>query len=475
MNPEKNDDCPDPKTNSGSGYIGIVAGNGYVSEWLEYFVPWVNSQNMTPVVYENMFQHFDANDSAHRVWHQDPYWLMNLNDKNWAEYVTATTLGWMFDSENEGCFFDVSVETNVSLYNPKSSNPAPGNFNWWELPHKPTNAGIEITDRNAFALWMNGSFRQYFQNIYSLYHQDPEIYLIIPNVDQMATTVYDPVWLQGNGLGETVDGAMMENFGGYRGSDMYLSLERGFRHLTQRNKILITQFSASTPEERLRRTAMQMLIKNDVTFMNIINTGKVEWYPEYEIDLGRYVTLPETFGEMIVKGEGNAALWKRVYDSGAVVCNTSDTAFDYNPYGEGWTYIKTSGGGEINDDGTIKPQSINYVPFKGSISVKPSECLILRKFDAIDGVEDFNTENDFDLYPNPVEQNCNLSINLNQPQNISIAVTDVLGNQVKKFNFNGLSIGKNVVTLQISDLSPGIYTCKISGENIYKVVKLIKK
>jgi|GEM_PF-1714498 len=475
LNPGHNDDCPDPKTNKGSGFIGVVTPNGYLSEWDQYFTPWIKSQNLSGTQYEDLYQHYDFDDSVHRVWHQDPYWLMNITNSNWAEYIGSTCLGWMFGMENEGAFFDVGVEFDCSLYNPKAGNPAPGNFDWWLSPHKPTNSGIEITDRNKFTTWMNDSYLSYFQNIYKLFHQDPEVFLVIPNVDQMITTVYDPSWLDGNGIGETVDGAMMENFGNTTGSDMYLTLERGFRHITQKNKILIAQFPGATPEDRLRRTAMYMLIKNDVSFLNIINTGKVEWYPEYEIDLGKYVTLPESFQDMLTKGNGTEALWKRGYDSGEVICNTSSAPIDYKPSAEGWTYLKTSGGGEIGSDGTIRTQSINYIPFKGVISVKPSECLILRRFDSLVSVRDGFVDDNFALFPNPAENSVNFRINIDLRSSLTLSIIDVLGAKVRIIEFPDIGAGKSTFNIDLNGLSSGVYTCVVSGYNFSKVVKLLKK
>ena len=72
----------------------------------------------------------------------------------------------------------------------------------------------------------------------------------------MVTTVYDPTWTDGNASGETIDGAMMESFGGYRGQDMWLSMERCIRHITGRGKILIAQFYDATEVERLRQTEL---------------------------------------------------------------------------------------------------------------------------------------------------------------------------------------------------------------------------
>src|SRR5262249_44660279 len=149
-------------------------------------------------------------DSLHRVWHQDPYWLMNIENSDWTQYIGDETLDWMRGNQDEGCFFDVAVETNSSLYNPKKSDPPPHDFNWWQSPHGPSGYVGTIADYSNFDDWQNPRSLRYFQNIYRRFHTDSVDYLVLPNVDQMVTTVYDPTWLDGDASGETIDGAMME-------------------------------------------------------------------------------------------------------------------------------------------------------------------------------------------------------------------------------------------------------------------------
>lgn len=148
---------------------------------------------------------------------------------------------------------------------------------------------------------MNNQYLKYYQDIYKQYHTALFDYLLIPNVDQMATGWYDPVWMDGSFGGETIDGAMMESFGNYTGSDMYLTLDRCVRHITGRGKILIAQWYDDSPKERYRRIGMYMLVKNENSFVNIA-TGNVNWYPEYEISLGEQSPVPNNLQSMRVAG-----------------------------------------------------------------------------------------------------------------------------------------------------------------------------
>ena len=240
INPQNVNDCPLPH---GTSDITSCTPSGWVSEWNGYFTPWLASAGITKgsARFETMFQHYNSVDSTKRVWHSDPQWTMCLENADWRTYVADATITWMAGLQNEGCFFDVCVETMVhGLYNPASGDPAPHDFDWYLSPYGP--AGYTVATLSDFAVWMNGQYLGYWQSIYKRYHTPSADYLIIPNVDQMVTGWYDPAWMNGNAGGETIDGAMMENFGNSTGSDMYLSLSRAVKHLTGRGKILIAQF-----------------------------------------------------------------------------------------------------------------------------------------------------------------------------------------------------------------------------------------
>lgn len=381
LNPAKNSDCPDPKNNSGDDYIGVVAPEGYVSEYTTHFLPWLdkNAIEVNTPKFESMFQHYDTSSYQNRVWHSDPYWLMNINNANWQGYISEITINWMKGNNNEGCFFDVAVETNCSLYNPKNGNPEPRNFDWWGSPHYPAGFSETVKTRQDFAVWMNTGFLAYFKSIYKSFHSNQKDYLVIPNVDQMVTSVYDPYWLDGSDGDETVDGAMIEGFGGYTRSDMWLTLERSFRHLTSRNKIFIAQFYTNSDYERLRRTGMYMLIKNETSYINILGNGDIEWYPEYEIDLGNQKPLPAKFDDLRVAGSGWRSLWKRDYENGMVLCNTSETIMSFSPEGNGWKKITTTGGGGVSDEGIPATQQILLTDIGSSVEIGPGDCVILTK------------------------------------------------------------------------------------------------
>lgn len=375
INPQNDSDCPLPH---GTTPITSCTPKGWVSEWDSCLTPWLTAAGIPKGSsrFEQMFQHYTSVDPNNRVWHTDPQWTMCLENADWQTYVADVTINWMTGEQNEGCFFDVCVETMVpGLYNPAAGDPAPHNFNWYLSPYGP--AGHTIATLGDFAVWMNAQYLGYWQSIYKRFHTPSVDYLIIPNVDQMTTGWYDPVWMEGSANGETIDGAMMESFGNATGSDMYLTLSRAVKHLTGRGKILIAQFYDSTQAERYRRTGMYMLVKNENSFINILPQGGPSWFPEYEINLGDQSPVPAVIDSLRVAGSGSASLFKRDYQNGMVLCNTSGTVMNYTLGGGTWNVVSTSGGGNISNSGAAAQQSITFTPVSSQVSVPASGCMIL--------------------------------------------------------------------------------------------------
>jgi hypothetical protein len=280
-------------------------------------------------------------------------------------------------------------------------------------------------------------------------------------VDQMVTGWYDPTWLDGTN-GETIDGAMMESFGNATTSDMYLSLERGLRHITGRGKILIAQFYNNTQPERYRRIGMYMLIKNENSFVNIVD-GNVNWFPEYEIDLGDQNALPTDINPLRVAGSGSNSLFKRAYASGMVLCNTSPNTMNYTLSGNSWNRVVTSGGGTVDTSGQIAAQNIQLVPVSGSININASDCVILKNT-APNGVdEQIFSENNFSVAEDLGSGDITILIQSSQRISCDINIFDAKGSFVKNIFSGDVAIGKTEFKTDLNDLPPGIYFIRCTG------------
>jgi hypothetical protein len=472
LNPRHHDDCPQPHTLQGSGFIGVITPAGYVSEWLQYFTLWLaqHSISVGSSQYEQMFQHYDVLDSAHRAWHSDPYWLMNPDNNDWRNYMGDQCVNWMNGNENEGCFLDVSVETMTGgLYHPNQSDPAPYNFNWYISPHGPL--GYTINTLGDFAAYMNARYTGYYQYLYTRFHTGVVDFLVMPNVDQMITAWYDPAWLDGTN-GETIDGVMMESFGNATTSDMYLSLERGLRHITGRGKILIAQFYNNTQPERYRRTGMYMLIKNENSFVNIVD-GNVNWFPEYEIDLGDQSVLPADINPLRVAGSGSSSLFKRDYASGMVLCNTSSNTMTYTLSGNGWNRVVTSGGGTVDTSGQISAQNIQLVPVSGNININASDCVILKNTSPSGIKNQTLSEGNFSVAEDLSSGEITIQIESVRTVSFVLNMVDSKGSLVKNIVSGDAAAGKTEFKTDLNNLPQGVYFIRCTGE-INQSAKILK-
>jgi PKD repeat protein len=92
------------------------------------------------------------------------------------------------------------------------------------------------------------------------------------------------------------------------------------------------------------------------------------------------------------------------------------------------------------------------------------------------GIEDLDVNMDFNIYPNPVEDNTVISFILPEDQNIDIAITDVLGREVSKVFKGNLNAGEHNYTIADKGmLSSGIYIVKVNVDNRSFSKKLIVK
>ena len=78
------------------------------------------------------------------------------------------------------------------------------------------------------------------------------------------------------------------------------------------------------------------------------------------------------------------------------------------------------------------------------------------------------------LYPNPVNNKINLTINVPQKEKMQWQLSDNTGRTVKRGMYD-LSAGSTTVTIDIPGLSPGIYFMQLNGSTLQQVIKVIKQ
>jgi hypothetical protein len=100
---------------------------------------------------------------------------------------------------------------------------------------------------------------------------------------------------------------------------------------------------------------------------------------------------------------------------------------------------------------------------------------ISLNFDPTIGINESSTEiSGVSIYPNPSSSSVNLEMNIANPSEVSIQVTDLSGKIVATQNLGFLSLGKNQTTIQSASFNNGLYYVTISS-NGTSVTKMFIK
>ncbi len=346
--------------------VGNITGpNTFGQEDTDTFTPWVAANGATR---EDAYQHSATPDSTStRVSYPDPYWLMDIGSTEWQSYLQQTLLVWATfpTTKSTGFFFDVAF--------PPWYNYSPAT--WWAGP-----AGG--SSRQALDTWWMPRAQAYFQALRTAFApsaQHPR-YLVIPNPDSLDDGTDEPTFLQGT------DGVFTENWQNAIGdpTDWNLTVRRICRYVTGQAKVWMTDSTADVtgmPQaQRDMFIGTYLLIRNSTSYVMLL--PGLNWYPEYEMDLGGYIAEPPADIEQLkVAGAGGASggLYARQEVAGTVLVNSSAGALTYNVPAP-MVQAQWSGGGSVGSDGTEATQSLTYtttVP-AGPLSVPAATAIILR-------------------------------------------------------------------------------------------------
>ncbi len=107
----------------------------------------------------------------------------------------------------------------------------------------------------------------------------------------------------------------------------------------------------------------------------------------------------------------------------------------------------------------------NIEPFFGTTnSITSSE----------DGI--INLADQINIYPNPFMDNLEIDYYLEVKSDIKIRILDLLGREVAQLeNSSNQSVGEHSVTLNSSEMQPGVYFCKIEADDFSIVRKIVLK
>ena len=80
------------------------------------------------------------------------------------------------------------------------------------------------------------------------------------------------------------------------------------------------------------------------------------------------------------------------------------------------------------------------------------------------------------IWPNPVENTLNITLNINYSANYLIELFDLKGVNLKQIFRGNLELGDSNINYRTDNLSSGIYLVKITSDNgINKMIKFIKR
>jgi hypothetical protein len=100
---------------------------------------------------------------------------------------------------------------------------------------------------------------------------------------------------------------------------------------------------------------------------------------------------------------------------------------------------------------------------------------ISLNFDPTIGINETTTEiSGVSIYPNPSSSSVNLEMNIANPSEVSIQVTDLSGKIVATQNLGFLPLGKNQTTIQSASFNNGLYYVTISSNGTSVTKKFIK-
>lgn len=79
------------------------------------------------------------------------------------------------------------------------------------------------------------------------------------------------------------------------------------------------------------------------------------------------------------------------------------------------------------------------------------------------------------IYPNPASNEASAYLNLNENGTVKLELIDLLGKKIKELNWQNLSPGKQEFKIDLHEIPGGVYFCKSSFNNSFRVSKIMIK
>ncbi len=338
----------------GCGPHDFIIGDDWTSDWA------------TVNAHEDWFLH---NASDQRVYQTAWGWdVMDITytgaapNTDFPEYWITTVLDRIAVNEDDGVFAD---SFTVDGYGSGQCSPSHA---WLE----------DIALCQDY--WIP-ALHAYADAVKSRFEADGRGFLFLPNLGALVTG-WDTTDYQRLGHGGMIEGFCFWEGGSYFDvEDWELQLGR-MADLVYSNKVLLCQTyigSAGNYQDRMFATASHLLIKGAHTYFFMLAGEGLEYYPEYEVSLGRALAdLPADFTSL-----WNAAwgVYRRDYTNGIVLVNPGTEPADISSLGGSYWRVSASGGGAIEASAEYSG-SLSYTAVTSLTLPANSGAILLRSTNA---------------------------------------------------------------------------------------------
>ena len=327
---------------------------------------WQSAPNVTFITDGNAWANDYAAVNAHESWfwhnreHQrvtsnkDGKLLMNVSEPGFREYWRDSLVRQVEDGEYDGVFLD---SASPALLQGEARSPAdPRLF----ADGVRTNTFDELGGKSWIAAWQDW----------------------IADLDRSLSTRRIPLIPNVGGLVTTWDntdysltaGVFCEGFldPGFSTEDWNAAANQTLA-LVRRNKIVILQNYLPSADDVAKRQfllASYLLVKGARTYIAYFALDPLEWYPEWDLDLGAAQKSPVNLGDLSWNG-----IYRRDFDNGIVLVNPGTSAVQVNLEA---TFKRTepTGGGAVSSDGTVSGR-VQTIPVTAlEIGAKRAEILL---------------------------------------------------------------------------------------------------
>jgi Hypothetical glycosyl hydrolase family 15 len=327
---------------------------------------WQSAPNVMFITEGNAWANDYAAVNAHESWfwhnrenqrvtsNHDGKLLMNVSEPGFREHWRDSLIRQVEDGDYDGVFLD---SASPALLQGEARSPAdPRLF----ADGVRTNTFDELGGRSWIAAWQDW-----------IAELDRSLSTrgipLIPNVGSLVTTWDSTDY-------SLTAGVFSEGFldPGFSTADWKAAADQTLA-LVRRNKIVILQNYLPWADDVARRRfllASYLLVKDARTYIAYFASNPLEWYPEWDLDLGAAQKTAVTVDDL-----GWNGVYRRDFDNGIVLINPGTSAVHVNLEST-FKRIEPVGGGAVAPDGAVSGR-VETVPVTTlEISAKSAEILL---------------------------------------------------------------------------------------------------